>query len=369
MNRMMSGTSSARPRRSRWPTARSTKHWRNWSRKSKSHPRISSWKPSNSTTKRFQRFFNNAKCRTNTQGNFLSCSDPRMIQARCEVRKQVEEQGAHWGMVLILGGDLYIYITYIYIYYIYIYILHIYIYKYYIYICNIHIYIYIVFLGLFSFLFFSFFSVHIYMFLCRQGCLLWRIGMRHIIHLVCQGILTKHGGHSITSRARLSGSRRVTLTQCCKRVVEKGVSFCSPFCGEEGKAPSQGGSPSRSHQQCFLDQTGPLEVPAFVLAPVRYIYIYIYMYIYVYMYICIYVYVYKLHSAFASTHMHAFQKKIYIYIHLYSGHIPVQIRVPFFSPAAFLPLPRPGCREHGAIYLFIYLFIYFFFYYLFLYFF
>ena len=113
--------------------------------------------------------------------------------------------------------------------------------------------------------------------------------MCHIIHPVCQGILAKHGGHSITSRARLSGSRRVTLTQCCKRVVKRGVSFCSPFCGEEGKAPSQGGSPSRSHQQCFLDQTGPLDVPAFVLAPVRYIYIY----------------VYRLLSAFAFVHMHA----------------------------------------------------------------
>ena len=195
------------------------------------------------------------------------------------------------------------------------------------------------------------------MFLCRQGCLLWRIGMCHIIHLVCQGILTKHGGHSITSRARLSGSRRVTLTQCCKRVVEKGVSFCSPFCGEEGKAPSQGRSPSRSHQQCFLDQTGPLEVPAFVLAPVRYIDIY--------MYICIYVYMYMYINCIQHLHSHIctlFKK--YIYTPLFRSH-PCSDSCSIFSPAAFLPLSRPGCREHGAIYLFIS----FFFYYLFLYFF
>ena len=71
-----------------------------------------------------------------------------MIQARCEVRKQVEEQGAHWGMVLILGGDLYIYIKYIFI-----------------------LHIYIVFLGLFSFLFFLFCTyIYICFYVDRDVC-------------------------------------------------------------------------------------------------------------------------------------------------------------------------------------------------------
>lgn len=61
-----------------------------------------SWKATSLTFKRFNGFFKNRVCKTNTAGNFLSVDDPRMAHARHTIRNTVEQNSIPWGMVLSL---------------------------------------------------------------------------------------------------------------------------------------------------------------------------------------------------------------------------------------------------------------------------
>ena len=63
----------------------------------------SEWRPNPLTVRRFNRYFQNARCRTNTAGNFLSFDDPRMIHARQQVKDIVMKENIPCELVLTLG--------------------------------------------------------------------------------------------------------------------------------------------------------------------------------------------------------------------------------------------------------------------------
>ena len=69
----------------------------------------SQWKPNPLTVRRFNRYFQNSRSRTNTAGNFLSFDDPRMIHARQQVKDIVKRENIPWELVLTLGKVIYVY--------------------------------------------------------------------------------------------------------------------------------------------------------------------------------------------------------------------------------------------------------------------
>lgn len=64
---------------------------------------FSGWKPHSCTAKRFNAAFKYSIRKTNTSGNYLCYSDPRMIHARNTVRTVVKDKGIAWGLVLNLN--------------------------------------------------------------------------------------------------------------------------------------------------------------------------------------------------------------------------------------------------------------------------
>ena len=64
---------------------------------------FATWKPGNSSAKRFQKAFRNFVNRANTSGNYLSFDDPRMAQTRREHAEAIEKNNVPMSLVLMLG--------------------------------------------------------------------------------------------------------------------------------------------------------------------------------------------------------------------------------------------------------------------------